>query len=110
MWFRAFALVLVLTPCCAADDLRPEDVRQAIKSGIGWLKRSQMRDGGWPYPDAQYHAGADALATLALLNAGVPAEDPTVARALRRVATSENQFTYNMALKIAALAQADAKQ
>src|ERR1041384_4791668 len=103
MWFRALALVLVFTPCARADDLRPEEVRQAIKSGIAWLKRSQMHDGGWPYPDGQFRPGADALATLALLNAGVSPEDATVARALRRIAASDNQFTYNIALKIAAL-------
>src|SRR5262245_2633871 len=68
-----------------------------------------MRDGGWPYLDDRFRIGADSLCTLALLNAGVPPDDPVVARALRRIVASDNQFTYNIALKIAALAQADAK-
>ena len=60
------------------DDL-VEPVRAAIERGVKYL-RAQLHNGGWEngYPDKP--GGMTCLALLALLNAGVKADDPLVAR------------------------------
>ena len=67
-----------------ADDasLSAEKVRDAIDRGINFLKREQSENGTWR--TSGYHrGGVTALATLALLNAGVPPEDLTIKRSLQ---------------------------
>jgi hypothetical protein len=95
----------------AADDLRSEEVRASIARGVDFLRSQQAADGSFPsqlignngraerrvtkrvngrvvyskvevVKSAQIPCGPTALATLALLNAGVSAQDPCVARAL----------------------------
>ncbi|MEE8170707.1 MAG: DUF4159 domain-containing protein, partial [Phycisphaerae bacterium] len=106
----AAALLIGFLPAPAtAQDVEPQQVRRAIRSAVDWLMRQQMRDGGWPYLDRRFRIGADSLVALALLNAGVPADDPGMSRALHRIAEARDDYTYNIALKIAALAQADPK-
>ena len=53
----------------------------AIDRGIAYLKREQSPRGNWGEM-AGYTGGVTALCTLALLNAGVPADDPTIVKAL----------------------------
>jgi hypothetical protein len=89
----------------AADDLRSEDVRASIGRAVDFLRSQQSEDGSFLSSFAarteirvtrrvngkvvsstvkSMHAacGPTALATLALLNAGVGVDDPSVARAL----------------------------
>ena len=65
-----------------ADDVKAEQVRQAIERGIDYLKSTQSRTrGNWiEYPG--YSGGVTALCTLALLNAGVEPADPAIQKAL----------------------------
>ncbi|MEE2780912.1 MAG: DUF4159 domain-containing protein [Planctomycetota bacterium] len=95
------ALLLVSTdPCVAQGDLRSEEVRSSIKRAIDYLKSQQSTKGTWtPHPN--FTGGVTALCTLALLESGVPAGDPTIQnalRALRRMQSSAAKRTYTVAL------------
>lgn len=59
----------------------PAMVQNAITGGIEFLKSSQGKSGGWKEEDIHI-GGISSLCTLALLNAGVPADDPSMVRAL----------------------------
>ena len=66
-------------------------VDQAIDKAIAFLKRMQTKKGNWDAPLSGRAVGATALPALALLEAGVPADDPVVRRAagcLRRTCPS----------------------
>ncbi len=54
-----------------------EDVERAIRDGVRYLRNTQQEDGSWPG-----ESGATELATLALLTAGEPADDPQIGRAI----------------------------
>ncbi len=56
-------------------DLSAEEVRRAIQDGVKFLERQQQPDGHWEDFTGQ-PGGVTALCTLALLNAGVEADDP----------------------------------
>ena len=56
-------------------DISAEEVRRAIQDGIKFLERQQEPDGHWEDFTGQ-PGGVTALCTLALLNAGVEADDP----------------------------------
>ena len=69
----------------AVEPVRPV-VARAIADGVGYLKSIQADDGSWPrHIKAIFPEGINALATLALLRAGEPADEPHVARALARL-------------------------
>ncbi len=99
------------TCALAADDLRSEEVRASIARGVDFLRTQQAADGSFlsrlrpartlggiqvtkrvngqvvvsrvePPKSLPVSCGPTALATLAILNAGVGVEDPCVARAL----------------------------
>ncbi|MCK6484724.1 MAG: DUF4159 domain-containing protein [Phycisphaerae bacterium] len=106
-----------ILPAAAAQgqEVRAEQVRQSISSAVTWLKRDLTRamEAGrenraeWTYIAPDNWPGAEALAALALLNAGVATDDPVVVQALDRLAQTRDTVTYNISLKIAALAHAD---
>ena len=90
----------------AADDREnPTDaeVARAIERGLDFLKRSQGDDGSWQFHFMHEHQlGMTALAGLALLENGVPADDPAVAgarKAVENLSIRSNQ-TYDLALAI----------
>jgi len=83
----------------------PEEVRQSIQSGVKYIKSRQSDDGSWP--DTSQPGGVTALATLALIQAQVPLNDPSVARGIAYLLRVRDEFTYTVALKIAVFAQAD---
>lgn len=100
-------LLLILMPAglAAAQDVRSEQVQRSIQQGLAWLRRQQAPDGSWP--GGGHPGGATALCTLALLNAGVPADDPAVIRALKNLQEIDNQRTYVVSLKAQAFAATD---
>jgi len=81
-------------------EIRAEKVRESIARGIRYLKESQSVKGTWtPHPN--FTGGVTALCTLALLEAGVPADDPCVQqglRTLRNFQSSAPKRTYTIAL------------
>ncbi|MEQ9067281.1 MAG: terpene cyclase/mutase family protein, partial [Gimesia chilikensis] len=59
-----------------------EKLQKIQKAGINYLKNSQLEDGLWT---TETVPGISALVTTALLESGVPASDPVVAKALKRL-------------------------
>ncbi|MGD9723265.1 MAG: DUF4159 domain-containing protein [Pirellulales bacterium] len=103
-------LLATLAPRGAARaDISPEDVRTSIERAITYLKRQQNNNGAWPEQPA-YAGGVTALATLALLNAGVPPEDETVARALTYLRNLSTTQTYVVSLQTMVFCAAEPKK
>ncbi|MEM1304816.1 MAG: prenyltransferase/squalene oxidase repeat-containing protein, partial [Planctomycetota bacterium] len=91
----------------AAQDLDAAAVLGAIDRGVAYLKRQQKPKGNWS-DTLGNPGGLSALVTLALLNAGLAPDDPTVDRGLdylRRLNLDE-QRTYFVSLRIMALCAA----
>ncbi|MCE5325150.1 MAG: DUF4159 domain-containing protein [Planctomycetaceae bacterium] len=97
------ATLLAAPAAPAAAAVSSDDVRQAVAAGVAELK--QTLAGGNPRRarGGRRGGGVDggivALCTLAVLNAGVPANDPVVADALDDLAASPNDRTYVVSLK-----------
>ncbi len=79
-------------------------VDKAIDKGIVFLKRTQSKKGDWPQLPkyGHYRVGANALPALALLEAGVPRDDPAVQRAAAwmRPHLSKLDQTYELSLAL----------
>ena len=115
--FRRLTLLLLL---CAVAPALPElplahggvtvaEVERAIREGVRFLKSQQREDGSWSETD-NIRGGTSALATLALLSAGVCATDPTVRSALgylERFNAASLGKTYGVALQTVVFARVD---
>lgn len=101
----------LLLPQKTNAQVTAEEVRESIEAGVQYL-RGQQRNGRWEeytgYPD-----GVTALATLALLNAGVKPSDPVIQDALTRLRGIEikpNSRTYVISLATMVLSLAEPKR
>ena len=83
--------------CPAAGAVRNEDVKRAIQRALAYLRQTQRADGNWA--GGGHRGGVTSLALLALLHAGVPANDPAVQRGLRALDGVPNEATYVVGLK-----------
>ncbi len=91
----ALGALCVLLPSGSRAAVDPEKNNAAIKKGVEYLKKNA-------FSSMNYGTGAAALAGLALLEAEVPASDPTIqaiAQAVRTGGLGENK-TYQLALGI----------
>lgn len=83
----ALLLTGLFTSVSAAEPVLSDADLQTLKKeqqkGINYLKNSQLEDGLWT---TETVPGISALVTTALLESGVPASDPVVAKALKRLA------------------------
>ncbi|HAH43496.1 terpene cyclase/mutase family protein [Gimesia sp.] len=61
---------------------KQQQLKKIQKQGVNFLKNSQLEDGLWT---TETVPGISALVTTALLESGVPASDPVVAKALKRL-------------------------
>ena len=88
-------------------DLTDSDVRQSIERAVTYLKAQQnQRTGGWVEYSEQ-PGGLTALITLALINAGVEADDPAIRKAVAYLRQFQKpQKTYATALRTMVLCQA----
>ncbi len=106
---RKYAALLVwlavLAPA-AAQEVTGEQVRAAIEAGKKYLLRAQGGNGHWH--DYAIDGGSTALATLALLQAGVDPGDAAMQRAIAAVRGVPLEFTYVVSLKSQALVAAGA--
>ncbi|RPI62084.1 MAG: hypothetical protein EHM48_04660, partial [Planctomycetaceae bacterium] len=96
-----------LARSAVAQDVTSEQVSNAIQQGTGYLKTKTdpfLVKGNFEVK------GTLALEVLALINAGVPVDDPIVKAGLETIASLPNDYTYVIALKIQALAAADPKK
>ncbi len=76
-------------------------VDKAIDKSIAFLKRAQKKNGSWD-PYFSHLVGSTALPALALLEAGVPADDPVVQKAAKwlRLCVSKLDQTYDLSLAL----------
>src|SRR3990172_7780122 len=93
----------------AAGPIDAAQVLDAIDRGTAYLKREQSPRGNWSEM-AGYTGGVTALATLALLNAGVPADDPAIVRALEYLRGLKLEKTYVVSLQTMVFAAAEPKK
>ena len=109
--FGALALLMgVGSPQPAiAVEVDADQVNKAIERGVAYLKREQNSSGGWA-EYVGYPGGTNAMATLALLSSGVPADDPVIQKALksiRQVKLGTVSKTYIVALQTMVLCAAE---
>jgi len=100
-----FALTGTIVGSIRAE-ITPEQVRQAINRGTAYLKSQLRADGSWPEMVAM-PGGVSALCTLALLNAGVDAQDEHIQRALNYLRSLKPERTYVVALQTMVFARAE---
>jgi hypothetical protein len=96
-----------LAPTQLCAQVTAESARTAIANGVAYLKRQQNDNGSWgEYPE--HPGGVTSLCTLALLNAGLPADDPVVAKGLDYIRSVDrtNKSTYAASLMTMALCNA----
>jgi hypothetical protein len=113
------ASVLLFAALSTSAPLQPggpthKDVQAAREKAIDYLKKQQNPQGTWEGTALSFAAdmegGMTALAALALLEAGVPANDPAVAKALDYLAKLPPRKTKVVSLQIRALAKADPRK
>lgn len=102
-------LIAVFAAPARAADLSSEAVLRAIEQGKRFLLSQRNGDGSWSAGDDRYQVGVTSLALLALINAGMTADNPEVQKGLqflRNVKEPEPSMTYEISLMIMALAAA----
>ena len=91
----------------SAADVTGDDVKRSIRAAVAAIWDLQLPDGAWP--EQHQPGGTTVLAAFALLQAGEDPASESMARALARVRSVSNQYTYVVSLKVLALAAADPK-
>ncbi len=86
-------------------EITAEQVRRAIDRGVGYLKGQQQADGSWQELLGM-SGGVSALVTLALLNSGVPPDDPGMQKALEHLRGIKPEHTYIVSLQTMVFARA----
>lgn len=95
----------------ADGEITAEKVNLSIDDAVAFLRSRQHRDHGTWAPNARYPGGVTSLCTLALLNAGLTEEDPTVKAALRYLEDLGNpEMTYATALQTMVFCRANPKR
>jgi hypothetical protein len=91
-----------------------EKVDAAREKGVKFLKEKQGKDGSWESevlgPITGMTGGVTALTALGLLEAGVPANDPAITKAVEYLVAVKPEKTYVVALQTQVLARVDAKK
>lgn len=109
LWMLLAVAAVVLQRDTAAADISSEQVQNAIDRGIEFLLEQKNPTSGIWTEHLQYKGGKTALATLALLNAGVEPDDPRLTKALgylRGLKLTESPMTYSVALQTMVLCRA----
>jgi hypothetical protein len=113
----AFILSAALSLAGAHQKPEPkldEKVATAREKAIDFLKKKQTKDGHWEGDVlnivADMEGGFTGLATLALLEAGVPAKDPAVTKAVEYLVKLEPKKTYVVSLQTQVLVRVDGKK
>ncbi|MCX7700768.1 MAG: DUF4159 domain-containing protein [Gemmataceae bacterium] len=110
----ALAVLAVIVPTMAPVTAREREelvdqVKNAIDRGVGYLRRTQSARGEWERGGVigvgVISGGQSCLAMLALLNAGVPPDDPVIQAGLAYIRTIPQAGTYVVALQTMVLAE-----
>lgn len=99
-------LILIVLPClCIADVPSKESIDRAVNLAVKALRTTQEPTGMWTFEldQPEKNVGATALAGLALLEAGVPANDPAVVKAATIVRAASTRLTETYAQSLAVL-------
>ena len=106
MLIAVVAVATIVRPAPAAD-VDAQEVREAIRQAVKYLKAKQQRPrGNWgEYAGAP--GGMTALVTLALLNCGEDPRDEHMRQALTYLSTFRAKTTYAVALQTMAFCAAD---
>jgi len=108
--FTFFTIILIVTSARTAfAQVEATQVQQALDQAVDWLKDQQRTNGAWPEWTG-FPGGVTALSTLALLHAGLEADDPTIDKALRYLRSFEPNRTYVVALQTMVFAMATPKR
>ena len=102
-----------VTDPAAVDRPDPAEIDAARQRGVDFLRTTQNEDGGWTSPEA---LGITAIAAVALMDSGLPAESPAVAKALDYIVANakpdggiygdgSNHRNYETALALMALSR-----
>lgn len=104
------ALTLVAIAPVQGADLSADQVKRSIEMGIDYLLRVQNeRNGTWSEHPGQPSA-VTSLCTLALLNAGVPADHPRIQLALKYLRGFKPEMTYATSLQTMVFCAAEPKK
>jgi Domain of unknown function (DUF4159) len=108
------ALLLAGSLACAQSTawggVTSEEVEQAIRNGVKFLKDRQQADGSWPGEVQTARTGTTSLATLALLTAGEKPDSPAIQKTLtllRSHGPQQLNSTYAIGLQSMVFAAAD---
>jgi uncharacterized protein DUF4159 len=108
-------VVAIVAPCPvlaqkpANNPIDAAQVMSAIERGVAFLKQDQQVRGRWGEVPG-YDGGVTALCTLALINSGVPVDDPAVQESLAHLRGLEPDKTYTIALQTMVLCAAEPKR
>jgi hypothetical protein len=93
----ATAIIAAIAPFVSAQE--PDAEKKSVDKAIKFLKKQQKADGTWPHPQK---TGMTALAALAMLEAGVSADDDAITKAAKhvRLQASEMTHTYTISLSV----------
>ncbi|MHC4444294.1 MAG: DUF4159 domain-containing protein [Planctomycetota bacterium] len=103
---RAGLLFMFLFSPAFGQQVTGREVQVSIKAAVKWLRSQQGNNGEWAGYD-RYEGGVTALATLALLNAGISADDGRMKLAISAVRGCPLKYTYVVGLKAAVLSAVD---
>jgi len=106
---RLLALLLVLNVANASvvrAQVTSKEVRLAIDRGVDYLRKKQNAQGSWPDGFIGKLQGSNALATLALINCGVPQDDKVMKKAIANLRRVDSNDTYTVALQTMVLCTA----
>jgi hypothetical protein len=103
-----FGLVRAQPPGQGRKEPLVDQVRRAIDKGIKFLRQEQRPGGSWDEAAIaiNHRGGATCLALLALLNAGVPRDDPVITNGLRFIRGLSQPTTYVRSLQTMVYAEA----
>lgn len=107
-WWMVLGVV-VLIPRAAHAQITAAEVETSIRRGVQYLQNRQLASGGWDeYP--RHEAGLSSLCTLALVNSGVPVDDPSITKAAQYLRAIEPQSTYSVSLQTMAFCEIGAAE
>ncbi len=105
----AASLVLTALERPVRAEIDAEKVKRAIDLGTSYLLRQQSADGSWSdHPG--FPTGVTSLCTLALLTAGVPADNPQIQKSLALLRKQKLKMTYSLSLQTMVLCAAEPKK
>ncbi len=102
--------VLAFAGSMARAGVTSEEVEQAIRQGVKFLKERQRGDGSWPDAAQNAPSGSTSLVALALLTAGETPDSPIIQQALtflRGRGPQQLNSTYAIGLQTMVFAAAD---